>query len=218
MKLICFDLDNTLVHSDKANVLAYNYALAKLDLRKKPYKYLVKLFGKPHYEISKIIAPKLTEREIYKLMKLHDDILVKHTYKHIKKIKNLDRTLKELKKNYHLAILSNAVHKNILASLKGARLDKKLFKLIIGNDDVKHSKPWPDEILKAERLIHHKADFMVGDSIYDIIAGKEAKVKTIAVLTGRYSKARLMKYYPDYLLKSVNEIPKLLKRINNIKK
>ena len=218
MKLICFDLDNTLVHSDKAHVVAYNYGLAKLGLRKKPYKYLVKLFGKPHYEISKIIAPSLSEIDIHKLMRLHDEIVVKHTYKYIKKIKNVDKTLKELKKNYHLAILSNAVHKNIVASLKGAKLDRKLFKLIIGNDQVKHSKPWPDEILKAEHLIHHKADFMIGDSIYDVIAGKEAKVKTIAVLTGRYSKARLMKYHPDYIIKSVDEIPKLLKRINDIKK
>ena len=31
-KLICFDLDNTLIYSDKCHVLAYNYALKKENL------------------------------------------------------------------------------------------------------------------------------------------------------------------------------------------
>ena len=87
-----------------------------------------------------------------------------------------------------------------------------MFKILIGNDNVKHSKPYPDEILKAEKLEHHKPYFMVGDSIYDIIAGRKAKVKTIAVLTGHYSKNKLKKHHPDFILKSVNNLPSLLRK------
>lgn len=215
MKLICFDLDNTLILSDRAHVSAYNYALTKLGLKKKPYNFLVKLFGRPHEEIIKIIAPKISKKIQENLLNLHDEILIKKTYKYSKPIKDISKTLRKLKKDYDLAILSNSIHKNILALLKGAKIDKKLFKFIIGNDDVRHSKPWPDEILKAERLEHHEANFMVGDSIYDIIAGRKAKVHTIAVLTGRYSKRKLIKYKPDFILKSINGLPKLLKKINN---
>ena len=214
MKLICFDLDNTLIHSDKAHVAAYNYALTKLGFKKRSFNFLVKLFGRPHEEIIKVIAPKASKKEIRKISNLHDEILIKKTYRYAKPIKNVNKTLKKLKKNYHLAILSNAVHKNISALLKGTRINKNLFKYIIGNDDVKHSKPWPDEILKAERLEHHEADFMVGDSIYDVIAGRKAKVHTISVLTGRYSKRKLMKYKPNYILKDINYLPRLLKKLN----
>jgi len=33
-KLICFDMDNTLVYSDEAHILAYNESLEKIGLKK----------------------------------------------------------------------------------------------------------------------------------------------------------------------------------------
>jgi len=211
-KLICFDLDNTLVYSDEAHILAYNEALVKFNLEKKPKKFLKKLFGRPHSEIAKILLPienlKLSKAFLHE----HDKILVNKTLKHVKAIPYVNKTLKKLSKDYDLAVLSNCTKITIISTLKHAKINPKLFKIIVGNDDVKRSKPYPDEILKAEKLNHHKAEFMVGDSIYDIIAGRRARVKTIAVLTGNYSKSRLKKYHPDYILKSVSEIPKLLKK------
>jgi HAD superfamily hydrolase (TIGR01549 family) len=213
-KLICFDLDNTLVYSDKAHVLAYNYALKNLNLKPKKPEFLASLFGMPHQRIVEIIAPNSNYEEIKKLMKLHDNILIKKTYKYAKQIPDTYEILKLLKKDYDLALLSNCSKKNALALLKGARIVKNIFKIIIGYDDVKHSKPYPDEIFKAEKLDHHKAGFIVGDSVYDIIAGKKAHVKTIAVLTGNYSKILLKKQNPDYIINSLRELPKLLNSIN----
>ena len=214
-KLICFDLDNTLVYSDKCHVIAYDYALKKLKLKLPKTEFLKSLFGMPHQFIIKIIAPGLSEEKANKLVNLHDDMLIKKTYKYAKQIPMVTKTLKLLKRDYDLALLSNSSHKNILFLLKGSKIDRKLFKVIIGNDDVKHAKPWPDEIFKAEKLEHHKADFMVGDSIYDVIAGKKAKVKTIAVLTGHYSKMLLKKQDADHIINGIRELPKLLKEINN---
>ena len=213
-KLICFDLDNTLVYSDKAHVLAYNEALTKLGFKKKPKTFLKRLFGRPHAEIAKLVLPKVTQKLSNKFLYEHDKILVKKTSKYVRAIPNIVKTLKILKKNYDIAILSNCTKETMLATLKHAKINPKLFNILIGNDDVKHSKPFPDEILKAQKLDHHRAKFMVGDSIYDVIAGRRAKVKTIAVLTGNYSKSKLKKYHPNYILKSVNEIPKLLKKIS----
>ena len=214
-KLICFDLDNTLVYSDKSHALAYNYSLKKMKLKPKKYDFLVSLFGMPHHRIIEIISPDLNEKLIHKLMNLHDYFLLKKTYKCSRAIPYAVKTLKLLKKNYDISLLSNSSHKNMLAILKGAKINKNLFKFIIGNDDVKHSKPWPDEIFKAERLENNKADFMIGDSIYDIIAGKKADVKTIAVLTGHYSRILLKKQEPDYMINCVGDLPKLLKTINH---
>ena len=99
--------------------------------------------------------------------------------------------------------------------LKGAKIDKKIFKEIIGVDDVRRSKPYPDEIFKAEHLAKQKADFIVGDSIYDIIAGRKARIKTIGVLSGHYSRILLKKQGADHIINSVNDLPKLLKEINH---
>jgi phosphoglycolate phosphatase-like HAD superfamily hydrolase len=210
-RLICFDLDNTLIYSDKAHLLAYNYALKKMKLKLPKTEFLKSLFGMPHYLIINIIAPGLSGEEADKLVNLHDDILIKKTYKYSKQIPGVIKTLTLLKKDYALALLSNSSHKNILSLLKGSKVDRGLFKFVIGNDDVKHAKPWPDEIFKAEKLEHHKADFMIGDSIYDVMAGKRARIKTISVLTGHYSRILLKKQGANYIINSVRELPKLLK-------
>jgi HAD superfamily hydrolase (TIGR01549 family) len=214
-KLICLDLDNTLIYSDKSHILAYNYSLKKYKLKLKNPNYLKLLFGMPHHKIIEIIAPNLSHEKIHELMKIHDEILIKKTYKYSKAIPGIIKALKLLKKEYDLAVVSNASHKNILALLKGAKISNKLFKFIIGADDVKYSKPYPDEIFKAQKLEHNKADFMIGDSIYDILAGKKAKIKTIAVLTGNYSFILLKKQNPDYIIESVKDLPKALKTLNN---
>ncbi|MBS3160451.1 HAD family hydrolase [Candidatus Woesearchaeota archaeon] len=214
-KLICFDLDNTLIYSDKCHILAYNYALKQEKLAVPSKKFLVSLFGMPHYKLIELIAPDLDSEDIEKLTRLHDNILVRKTYKYSNAVAGTVKTLDTLKKDYNLAILSNSSHRNIILLLKGAKIDKNLFKIIIGNDDVKRSKPYPDEIFKAEHLFHTKADFMIGDSIYDMLAGKRANVKTIGVLTGHYPRMLLKKQGADYIIKSVNKLPQLLKEVNN---
>ena len=214
-KLICFDLDNTLIYSDKCHILAYNEALKELKLKKPKTEFLKSLFGMPHQFIIKIIAPGLDGEGMNKLVSIHDKILIQKTYKYSRQIPGTVKTLKKLRDDYDLALLSNSSHKNIIFLLDGAGIDRKLFRIIIGNDDVKHGKPWPDEIFKAEKLEHQEADFMIGDSIYDIMAGKKAGVKTIGVLTGHYSKMLLKKQDADHIIKSVNELPKLLREINN---
>src|SRR3989344_1236841 len=128
----------------------------------------------------------------------------------IKPLFGIIPALNKLKRNYHLAVITNCRSKEIPVLLKEAGINVKLFDILVGNDAVKHPKPAPDEIFKAEAAIHHKASYMVGDSIYDMIAGKRAGVKTIGVLTGHTSKAKLKKYKPLAILKSVAELPKFL--------
>ncbi len=215
MKLICFDLDNTLVKSDKAQAVAYNKALTLLGFRPKNPKFLASKFGRPREEIAHMLLPKASQQTRAKLIKLHNKYLVNETYKYVSPIRKVVPTLKKLKKQYKLAILSNNTHKNILCLLKGAKINKNLFDLIIGHDQVRHSKPYPDEILKAEKLMHHRADYMVGDTVYDIIAGKKAKVPVISVTTGPHDKKKLAKYKPLTILKDISYLPKFL---NNKKK
>ena len=215
MKLICFDLDNTLVLSDKSHSMAYNKALNDFGFEKLKLSYISSLFGRPKEEVVYLLTKNDNKNFLNKFLKRHDYYLLKETKKYTNKIRNVDKTLNLLKKQYKLAVVSNCNHKNVKILLRAAKLNPRLFNVIIGYDDVKHSKPYPDEIIRAQHLVHNKADFMVGDTIYDILAGKRARVKTIAVLTGHHSKSKLLRYNPDYLIKDVNELPKLLKEINN---
>lgn len=204
-------MDNTLLDADRVHVLAFNKAFKKNGLRKVKAKKLKKLFGMIGEELVKKLFPKLKKQEIKKIVDDHNDMLLKETKKYIKPFRGVKRTLRRLKKRYKLALISNCTRREILTLLKTAKVDEKLFSAILGNDQVKKPKPAPDPIFKVEKLLHLNADYMVGDTIYDIIAGKKAKVVTIAVLTGDHTLEELARYKPNYIIKSVNQLPKILR-------
>lgn len=209
-KLICLDLDNTLILSDKAHIEAYNHALKQFGYERYDSHCLIKLFGRPKIDIAKILMPERSIKECKQLLKVHDECLASITYKYAKKVKGVDIVLSKLKKYYTIAIVSNTIHESIIYLLKGSKLNINYFDLILGSNEVKNSKPYPDEILKAKRLLHHKPEYMVGDSIYDLIAANKAKVNGIGVLTGHHSKKQLMMYKPVVVLKSIAELPRFL--------
>ncbi len=211
MGLICFDLDNTLVDSDKLHVFAFQKAFKNHNLPKVKDHIIKELLGLTGTIIIKTLFHKLSDNKIKEVVKEHNKYSIKHAKSFIKPLPGVKHVLKKLKKHHQLGIVSNCAHKEILAILKAACIDVKLFDIIVGDDEVKHGKPWPDEILKAEKLAHHNADYMVGDSPYDIMAGKKAKCKTIAVLTGDYSRKRLKEENPDYIIKNLKKLPEVLK-------
>lgn len=208
--LICFDLDNTITNSDKVHVDSFNYALEQMGHKKKNPEQIYTLLGRPKLEVAEILLNDNSKKRKLELLKIHDKRLAEKSYKYAKQIRGAKSVLKKLKKKYRLALVSNCAHENIDFILKGAKLDKRLFDVILGNDNVKRSKPCPDEIFAAEKLAKHRAEYMIGDSIYDIMAGKNAGVKTIAVLTGHYSREKLNKYNPFLIIKSIRELPKIL--------
>jgi len=209
-EIICFDMDNTLVRSNNLHVYAFKKAFSKFKLPKKTTKEIIKTFSLESTVLVRDLYPNLTKKEIIKVVEEHDRIVIREAKNHITVIRGAKGTLKKLKKHYKIAILSNCKHKEIKAIMKAAKFDKNMFDLIIGNDDVKRPKPFPDEIFKAKKLLHIKKGYMVGDSIYDIRAGNKAKLKTIGVLTGNHSRTQLRKEKPWKILKSVADLPKIL--------
>ncbi|MBU4502526.1 MAG: HAD family hydrolase [Nanoarchaeota archaeon] len=212
MKLICFDLDNTLVKSDKLHIKAFQKAFEDYKLKKVDDKAIKDLLSITANKIIKNLYPSLSDKKVMEILKVRNKYSVKYS-----KIKGLIKVfsdsidvIKKLKKKYKVCLLSNSSHKEIEGILKGANIDTKLFDMIIGADEVKCGKPCPDEIFKAERLMHHKVDYMVGDSPTDILTGKKAGCKTIAVLTGDFSKETLEKEKPDFIIKNLKELPDLI--------
>ena len=211
MGLICFDLDNTLVDSDKLHVFAFQKAFKNYNLPKVKDHVIIELLGLTGSVLVKTIFPHLSDEKAREVVKEHNKYSIKQAKNFIQPFPDVKSVLTKLKKDHQLGVVSNCAHKEILSILKAAGIDVNLFDIIVGDDEVRHGKPWPDEILKAEKLAHHNADYMVGDSPYDIMAGKKAKCKTIAVLTGDYSRKRLKEEKPDYIIKNLKKLPEVLK-------
>ena len=91
------------------------------------------------------------------------------------------------------------------------------FDCIYTRNDVKLTKPNPDQILLALDNLNIEKDkaAMVGDFITDIMAGKGAGIKTIAIL-GEYPEVNrfpLESVEPHIIINDITEIPNILLQI-----
>lgn len=89
------------------------------------------------------------------------------------------------------------------------------FPVLISADDVRNGKPDPEPVaaaLAALGVADPGAALFVGDSPYDVAAGRAAGVVTAAALWGPFSRAELEAAEPDYLLERVDDVLRLASR------
>ncbi len=91
-----------------------------------------------------------------------------------------------------------------------------IFDGVVTRDDVDELKPDPGIVHKALSLAGVKADeaILVGDAVIDIVAARAASVRSVAVPTGPFPMARLLKEEPDFVIGSFLEVPGLVRRLD----
>jgi HAD superfamily hydrolase (TIGR01509 family) len=89
------------------------------------------------------------------------------------------------------------------------------FLAIVTFDDVIHSKPNPEVFLKCATLLDCQAKhcIVIEDSIFGVIAAKQAHMNCIAVTSGMYSREELEKQHPDLIVDAISEYPQILRYI-----
>lgn len=126
-----------------------------------------------------------------------------------------ERLLKKLHdRNVKLGLVTSTLGRFIefkLIPLKKSGL-RDLFQSVITLDDVKNRKPSGDPLLEcAKRLGENPGKCAyVGDATVDIVAGKAAGMKTIAVLTGVDDYEALKGENPDVILDGVSQLAERL--------
>ncbi|HIH14437.1 MAG TPA: HAD family hydrolase [Nanoarchaeota archaeon] len=208
--ILCFDLDGTLINSNEAHIASFTKAIELNNLPFVPSRTLLALFGKPADVIVRTLFPDIPERKIQKVAKDKSDFMIKDTYKLVKQVPGAVEALEMLKEKYYIALISNSQHDDITALLKGAGIPAKLFDAAACRQEVAHGKPAPDEIFKIEKKLNAKVEYVIGDTIYDLMAGKAAGKKTIAVLSGVHDMALLSTENPNVIIESVAVLPDLL--------
>ena len=209
--LICFDLDNTLIHSNKAHIVSFQKSLRKHGYTHITNKQLADRFGISSRMYLKELIPSVSKEEIESIRRVHSKFLKQTSKRYAHKIRGVVSTLKKLKRSYVLAIVTNCNNEDVDIFLYAVNLDKNLFDRIVYSTHKMRPKPAPDQIIKAEHLLHLKATYMVGDTIYDILAAHKARVKSIAIVSGLQSRGKLKKAKPFKILRSITELPTFLK-------
>ena len=210
--LICLDLDRTLIDSIKIHVRSFNEAFVLCGLGKvKDDKLRKTLDGRASEKVIKRFFPRLSERGVEKVKRVHKELIIKKYGKLARPLtKNTLKVLKMLKEKYVLAIISNATRKEVELFLNAARIPSSWFEVIVSNEEVRKAKPDPEGIKKAWSKVKCEKVVMIGDSVVDVLAGKAAGAVTIAV-EGTFSRRVLRKTKPDYILKNIDILPDLLK-------
>ena len=203
-KVLGFDLDGTLIDSLRMHLNGFKYAAKTLKL-KFDMQEVKKLFSNPDEIILRKIYPRIDKKITSKFVSLQYIYFNAHL-KHIKPFCGVAETLTFLKQKYDIILISNTRYKSILKSLEAADLNPLFFDLIVSSDLVKHPKPYPDEIFKAKKILHHKVNYYVGDSIVDMKTGRNAKVDTIGITTGLNTKKELLAYKPYAVISRIEQL------------
>lgn len=119
-----------------------------------------------------------------------------------------DEIIEDMALRHQMTILSGSISSSIRKSLNGSA---KFFSYILGRNHVRNIKPDPEGIFLIMNTVGAKASetIMIGDTYVDILAGKRAGVKTVAVTWGIHIEKRLLDLEPDRIL----DDPQMLKEI-----
>ena len=203
-KAVLFDLDGTLFDTEQYVVQAYENSLrsvgAPVEAR---MKMMQELFGKTLEDCYKALAP---EYDGAQLCEMHHRFQMENMHL-VVPFATVEETLIGLKKRgIRMATVTNRTKRTAEAVLVMSQLDH-YFEFLIAIEDVTHAKPHPEPIFTAlnQLMVNPDEAWMVGDTEFDIFAGKAARVGTIGVTTGMDITA-LRKSEPDHVIDQMNQI------------
>ncbi|MEM4358204.1 MAG: HAD family hydrolase [Candidatus Pacearchaeota archaeon] len=211
-KILFIDFDGTLIDSLKAHYHAFNETFRIHNLPPVSLQKFKHLFGYFSEQIIKYLFPYLSENEVKKLAEYKKKIFITKIYKQVKLFPAVNKTLNILKKHYLLVLESNASFAEIKKIARFCKLNLNYFSLILSKEKVKHKKPDPELIKKAEKFFKlnkhakHATEYVVGDSFVDVQLAKRAKVKSIIIARDIETKQLIRKYKPDHIIKNFSEI------------
>ena len=211
VKGIMFDLDGTILDTKPAYVEAARLAFKAIG-QETPLAATV-------LEIPKRIEQRQPFDDLLKSdSKAFLEVYLKSFYaisaSKTKPFPHIASTLKVLSQKAKLAVITMRCMPGnaIVSELKQFGLNQ-YFAHVVTALDTHKPKPSPEALIKAVAAMDvQMCDcVIVGDSIIDVKAGKAAGAKTVAVLTGLYSRVELSETEPNFILNNVSELLPLVK-------
>ena len=201
---VLFDLDGTLLNTkpliDKSFIHTFEHFRPDYKLSDEE---LDSFFGPTLYQTFSSYSN--DEEEIQAMIQFYRDFNVPNHDSMVSPFPQAKETVKDLhKKGIKVGVVSSKKTDLVMHGLEIFGM-LEYMDIVIGADEVKNHKPAPDGILLAKEKLNSKNVLYVGDTKNDIIAGKNASVKTCGVL---YIKdpSIMLEVAPDYVINKLSEI------------
>lgn len=214
IKLIIFDLDGTLVDSSVDIANAINYAIEPYGIKPITVKETINLIGEG---ITRLMEKLIKSHESEVRSNIDKDVLIDRFLEHYSAhlvdnttvYPGVEETLEQLN-SYKKAVISNKREVLSVKTLDNLGL-LKYFDLVAGSDTTSEKKPSPQPILYvlSKLNITPREAVIVGDSNFDIEAGRAAGIKTIAVTYG-YRPVELLRN-ADFIINRMGELVNILR-------
>lgn len=208
-KAVLFDIDGTLVDSIESVLRSFEYAAKACSLPPSPRHEIQPLLSMP---LARIFARLYSDGNTEDLLSSYRSYQHEHMALN-SEIEGARALLTALKDNgLLLAALSNRTSHTLSALLRQTGL-YDFFDVVIPSDHVVNPKPDPEIIFKACEIlaVTPKDCVMIGDAPSDVLAGIAAGTRTIAVLVGIHEEASFADHAPDYIVKTLADIPSIIR-------
>ena len=207
IKAVLFDFDGTLINTNDLIFDSYRTAFRQVLNRNVDDAEILSLYGRPLYA-SLMEYGDVGEALYYAYREFNEsrhDSLAKAFEGAVEGVNSIK------KQGYITGIVTSKRLELVERGLKLMNLTDA-FDVIITPEDTEKAKPDPEPILCACRKIEINPceAIYVGDSEFDLAAGKAAETKIAAVKYSMTSYERLLEFKPDYFIDSIEDLAGIL--------
>ncbi len=209
---VFFDLDGTIINSERGVLNSVEYALKKYGAEIPPRDKLKSFLGPPlENEFAALLD--ISRKQAAVLVKYYREYYPQKGIFEIELYEGIVPLLQKIKKSGRKTVIATSKPEEFaIKILKHLKIDN-LFDIIAGATFDNSRSEKPDVIkyaLKQAGVTDIKTVVMVGDRKYDCIGAKEFKMDSIGVLYGFGSEQELQTAGATYLAKTVEDIYKFL--------
>lgn len=211
IKAFIFDIDGTLIDSVEAHAKSWVKTFEKFG-KKVELSETRKLIGMGGDQFLKDYFTK-SELEKYEeeIEKYRSDLFKKEFLPQVKPFKKVRELFEKIRYNGKQIVLASSAKKDEVEAYKKIARIEDLINEETSTDDAEQSKPEPDifeAALQKIKMADKKDVFVIGDTPYDAIAAKKAGLTSIGVLTGGWSKDKLLESGYERVFQDIEDIYK----------
>ncbi|MCY0878978.1 MAG: HAD-IA family hydrolase [Firmicutes bacterium] len=207
-----FDLDGTILDTTELILQSFEHAFREGLGQSVPREELLRHFGRPLVEQFQIMCPDLEDSERQRLV----DLYLAHNEglhdQYVSVVPGAPEGLERLyQAGYPLGIVTSKRENLTVQGLRLFGLDR-FFQVIVHMDSTRRHKPHPEPVLHALHLLGGlpQCSAYVGDSPYDMRAGRAAGVRTVGILYNTFTADVLREAGADVIATSWTEVVDIL--------
>lgn len=206
-RAILFDIDGTLVDSNDAHVEAWHRAFAADGFAFSRTEIHAQV-GKGGDNLVPSLLPAVPAEIEERLSGAQGEIYKRDFINKVEPFEGVKEVLKRLAERGHTLILASSASRAEVDYYVELLDADGLLTGTTSKDDVRHSKPCPDIFAAALDLTGGPAAgaIVIGDTPYDVLAGRRAGIDAIAVLSGGFTREELASSEPVAIYQSVREL------------